>query len=269
MEELTMPKKNNKIDYTTQPISFYRFVCEDENITSTYVGHTSNFTRRKSEHKKICNCNNVNDRRYNLKVYKTIRENGGWDNWRMIEIKNQLCESKRHAEKIEQELIEQYKSELNSHKAFRTSITEYYKQYNLENKQKIAEKNRQYEQQNKEKIKERKKQYRLNNKEKIAEINKRHYLNNPQEHKQYYQDNKEKIVEKQKQYYQDNKEKIKKRREEYLDKTKEKRAEQRQLYYQNNKEKIAERKKQNRLKKKMEKEQFNDSLEQLQNTKAL
>ena len=171
MEELTTPKKTNKIDYTITPISFYRFVCEDENITSTYVGHTSNFTRRKNEHKS--RCNSEKSKRHNLKIYQTIRENGGWDNWRMIEIKNQLCESKRHAEKIEQELIDEYKAELNSKKAIGPSLKEYHKQYSLENKQKIAEKNRKYEQQNKEKIAERKKQYYLNNKEKIAERKKK------------------------------------------------------------------------------------------------
>ena len=258
MEELTTPKRNNKIDYAITPISFYKFVCDDENVVSTYVGHTANFTRRKSEHKK--NCNNVNNKRHNLKVYQIMRENGGWDAWKMIEINSQLCENKRHAERLEQELMDKNNAELNSNKAFRASMSEYFKQYRLENKQKIAEKHRQYEQQNKEKIAERKKQYRLNNKDKIAEINKRHYLNNPEEHKQYYQGNKVKIVEKQKQYYQDNKEKITEQRAEYLNKTKEKRAEKQKQFYENNKEKIKEYKKQYYLKKKMEKEQLSDNL---------
>ena len=172
MEELTTPKKTNKIDYTITPISFYRFVCEDENITSTYVGHTSNFTRRKNEHKS--RCNSEKSKRHNLKIYQTIRENGGWDNWRMIEIKNQLCESKRHAEQIEQELLDQYKAKLNSQKAFCAGTRqEYEKQYKIINKEHYKTKNTQYCEANKEKIAERKKQYYLNNKEKIAERKKK------------------------------------------------------------------------------------------------
>ena len=185
MEELTTPKnRTNKIDYTITLISFYKFVCEDENITSTYVGHTSNFTRRKNEHKSRCNCEK--SKRHNLKIYQTIRENGGWDNWRMIEIKNQLCESKRHAEQIEQELLDQYKAKLNSQKAFcGETRQEYDKQYKIINKEHYKTKNTQYCEANKEKIAERKKQYYLNNKEKIAEINKQYRLKKKMEKEQF------------------------------------------------------------------------------------
>jgi hypothetical protein len=171
MEELTKTNKTNKIDYTITPISFYKFVCEDENIVSTYVGHTANFTRRKSGHKS--SCNNDNGKDYNLKIYQTIRENGGWDNWKMIEIKSQLCENKRHAERIEQELIDQYKSELNSQKAFCDSIRrDYFKKYLLNNRNEILEKQKQYYLDNKVK----KVEYQQKNKQHIAEIKKKAYL---------------------------------------------------------------------------------------------
>ena len=43
-----------------------------------YVGSTCNFTKRKWGHKN--NLYNKNRKEYNLKIYKTIRENGGeWD----------------------------------------------------------------------------------------------------------------------------------------------------------------------------------------------
>ena len=169
MEELTTPKnRTNKIDYTITPISFYKFVCEDENITSTYVGHTSNFTRRKNEHKS--RCNSEKSKRHNLKIYQTIRENGGWDNWRMIEIKNQLCESKRHAEQIEQELLDQYKAKLNSQKAFCAGTKqEYDKQYKIINKEHYKQLWKLRHEANKEKIAERKKQYYDKNKDILAE----------------------------------------------------------------------------------------------------
>jgi hypothetical protein len=203
MEELSKSNKTNKIDYTITPISFYKFVCEDENITSSYVGHTANFTRRKNQHKTCCN--NEKGKTYNLKIYQTIRANGGWDNWRMIEIKSQLCESKRHAVRIEQELIDQHKAELNMCKSFRTETKkEYWKQYYVENKKKISEKNIEYNNDNREKVAEYHEQYYQNNKEKILDYSKQYNENNKEKvaeyHEQYYQNNKEKILEKQKQY---------------------------------------------------------------------
>ena len=43
-----MPKKEIN-DYV-----FYKFVCNDENIKSCYVGSTSNFKARKNQHKNGC-----------------------------------------------------------------------------------------------------------------------------------------------------------------------------------------------------------------------
>ena len=47
-----MPLK--KIDYDN--IHFYKIVCNDFRIKDCYVGHTSDFTTRKAQHK--CACNN-------------------------------------------------------------------------------------------------------------------------------------------------------------------------------------------------------------------
>ena len=41
-----------------------------------YVGSTTNFTKRKQNHK--VRCLNPNDKKYNYKVYASIRENDGW-----------------------------------------------------------------------------------------------------------------------------------------------------------------------------------------------
>ena len=75
-----MPRK--PIDYGNT--HFYKIVCKDTNVKSLYVGHTTDFTKRKSQHKHLCCAEN--DKRYNVHVYEFIRENGGWDNWDMIEI---------------------------------------------------------------------------------------------------------------------------------------------------------------------------------------
>ena len=62
----------------------YKIVCNDLTITESYVGSTTDFRRRKSQHKS--SCNTINNSKYNQKNYIFIRENGGWENWTMLEI---------------------------------------------------------------------------------------------------------------------------------------------------------------------------------------
>ena len=57
----------------------YKLYCIDPSIEEIYVGSTINIKDRMYKHKS--NCNNANDRKYNYKVYKFIRDNGGWSNW--------------------------------------------------------------------------------------------------------------------------------------------------------------------------------------------
>ena len=108
-----MPKLTN---YEMNEIIFYKFCCKSDNIHSCYVGHTSNFNRRKHEHKS--RCNNENDKKYNFKLYKLIRENGGFDNWGMIEIHKQFCKDKRECERIEQSFIDKNNADMNDRKSF-------------------------------------------------------------------------------------------------------------------------------------------------------
>ncbi len=61
---------------------FYK-ICSDD-CDETYVGSTANFKSRKTEHKR--SCNNENRKSYNFKIYQAIRANGGWDNFKMIQI---------------------------------------------------------------------------------------------------------------------------------------------------------------------------------------
>jgi len=75
-----MPK--NKIDYSNTVI--YKIFCKNENVNDLYIGHTTNFYQRKSCHKNACE--NSKNSLYDIKLYKTIRENGGWDNWKMIQL---------------------------------------------------------------------------------------------------------------------------------------------------------------------------------------
>jgi len=102
-----MPKDN--IDYSDTTI--YKIYCKDETITDIYVGHTTNFHVRKYQHKNSCN----NSKNNNIKIYKTIRENGGWNNWNMVEIAKYNCKNSTEARIKEQEHYEILKASLNSY----------------------------------------------------------------------------------------------------------------------------------------------------------
>lgn len=100
----------NKADYSKTII--YKICCKDQIISDIYVGHTTNFTQRKNQHKTLCY--NKNDKNYNQNVYKFIKDNGGWDNWKMIQIKEYCLKNKREAESTEQSWIEQLAPILNT-----------------------------------------------------------------------------------------------------------------------------------------------------------
>ena len=125
---------------------FYKIVSKDLNIKDMYVGHTTDFRRRKSEHKR--KWNNPNCNRYNLYIYRFIRANGGWDNFDMILIERTTCDGKLDACKKEREYIETLNSTLNTYIPLRTD-SEYYQ----DNKEEIINKAKTYYEQNSEKCK--------------------------------------------------------------------------------------------------------------------
>ena len=93
----------------------YKLCCKDTTIEEIYIGSTTNFRDRKKAHKK--DCNTINKRDYNRKVYQFIRNNGGWDNWDMILIAKVNCNDRLELRKKEREYIEEYKPSLNMFKA--------------------------------------------------------------------------------------------------------------------------------------------------------
>jgi hypothetical protein len=111
----------------------YKLVCKDLNILDLYVGHTTDYKRRKSEHKRRCNGNY--DKISNMKVYVIIRENGGWDNWEMIEIEKYPCNDSNEAIARERHWYEILNSSLNTQYPNR-SAKEYCKQWEEKNKEK-------------------------------------------------------------------------------------------------------------------------------------
>ena len=106
------------IDYSNTII--YKIFCKDITVKDTYVGHTTNFTKRKYQHK--LGSNNITN---NLKIYKVIRDNGGWDNWDMIEIAKYNCKDATEARIKEQEHYESLNTSLNSVPPYVDTIQNY------------------------------------------------------------------------------------------------------------------------------------------------
>jgi hypothetical protein len=170
----------------------YKITCEDipEYI---YIGCTVNFRQRKCTHKTTCNKEDVIG--HNRKLYTTIRENGGWENWTMSPIETYECETKIQAHMRETALMDIYKSNLNSVVSFRseeekkTMCQTYKQQYCKDNANTIIEKQRQYRKDNANAIIEKQRQSRQENKKAVADYQ-----------RAYREKNKDKILEYQKRY---------------------------------------------------------------------
>ena len=151
---------------------FYKIFCKDDNIKDLYVGKTKDLKKRWYSHK--FNCNNEKSNRHNLKLYQFIRENGGIDNWNIIEIEKGEYDDKDSAIR-ERYWIEELNANLNNDIPSRTQKEwkeehrneqiNYLKIYYQENKEKFIE------YRNQEEVKEKKrncdKKYRDKNKEEL------------------------------------------------------------------------------------------------------
>lgn len=63
------------------------------NYNICFIGSTTTEISRENSHKKECNYENGN--KYNYYMYKCIRDNGGWDNWKFEVIEKYPCHNKR------------------------------------------------------------------------------------------------------------------------------------------------------------------------------
>ena len=155
-----MPLKEINYDKT----HFYKIVCKDTNIKDCYVGHTTDFTSRKYDHKS--KCNNENHKCFTMPVYQFIRENGGWENWDMILIDTLECENNLKARAKEREFIEKLNATLNIHKKLYVSYEETIerqKEWEKQNPERYAEIHKKSRDKLKEEHPERYKQYRKTN----------------------------------------------------------------------------------------------------------
>lgn len=138
---------------------------DDTELENIYIGSTTNFKVRKNHHKRTC-CN-PNNKNHHFKIYQYIRDNGGWEEWKMIWLEDYPCKTLRELRLREDEVMLEYENRLNEVRASRSK-----KEYREDNKEQIAEKKKKYNEKNKEQIAEKTKQYHKKNREQILQRNK-------------------------------------------------------------------------------------------------
>ena len=183
-----MPRK--PIDYSKT--HFYKLCCKDLEIKAIYVGHTTDFRKRKNQHKR--DCEDETRKMHNYPVYQFIRANNGWGNWDMILLETKSCSNALEAKQIERDYIETLSATLNKYIPGR-SIAEYY----VSNRDRILEQQQEYNKNHKEEKRVYDKGYRQRNSDKIKEqtrlYREQHADHEKDRHKQYYNKNKERINE--------------------------------------------------------------------------
>ena len=175
-----MPRK--AIDYSRTVIYKIQHI-DDESLM--YIGHTTDFTKRKACHKS--NTSNESGNLYNLNVYTCIRDHGGWDMFNMIEYKKFPCNDSREAEAEEDKIIRELKPSLNTRNPLRT-----------------AEQKKEYDA-----------NYRQEHKEEISDYSKQHYEANKEKKKTYASDHAEMIKETKRLYREKNRELLNEKRRQY------------------------------------------------------
>ena len=160
-----MPKTS--INYSKTII--YKLVHnEDYDNANIYIGSTTDYIRRKNNHKNCCN--SEKQKAHNDKKYQYIRDNGGWEEWNMIEVEKFPCNDKREAEAREEYWRCHFNSQLNTKRAYRTVEQrkqydiDYQKQFYLDNKGKKLEYQKTYRETHKDKYLEYQKSYYNNKK---------------------------------------------------------------------------------------------------------
>jgi len=112
LELLINEKQSEKENINKYDNTYFYIIRPKFNNFYMYVGHTINFENRLYQHKeKTKSC-------CDTKLYKTIRDTGGWDNWEMIIIDEKICKNKQNALKIEQDWCEKLRPNLNSKAPF-------------------------------------------------------------------------------------------------------------------------------------------------------
>ena len=209
----------------------------DTNKVSLYVGSTTEYNKRVSDHNY--SIYNETGGEYHKKLYTVIRENDF--DWNVSIHKNIKCEGKRELELEEERVRVELNADLNMRSCYRSEEESIElrklksKVYYQKNTECLKEKRRKKRIDNPEKYKEDKKTYRKNNIEKVKKQERAYYTANKEKYKEYRVNNEDKIKE----YRTENRDNIAKNRKEYRAENKQKLAENNKVWRIANKKKQA------------------------------
>ena len=146
--------------------TIYKIRCKSLEVPECYIGRTIDVTSRLRTHKS--NCYSQTKASYNYKVYKFIRENGGFENWILEEIETVEHDSEDTTPAREREYywFNELKATLNNNIPNQSSSVSN-KIWQNNNKEYLKEYDKQYKEKNKEQIKIRTKVYYEKNKDKL------------------------------------------------------------------------------------------------------
>ena len=188
-------------------VYIYKLIKKDAiNDDMIYIGSTEDIKDRMSKHKH--SCNNIKSHKNNYKVYKYIRDNGGWDEWKYEIIDEVEVALREDAGIYEGEYIIKYNAinKLNNVVAGRClnkSKNQYHKEKHERNRENILQKKKEMYERNKEVILQKSKEKYERNKEVIS-----------QKSKEKYERNKDAIKQRVNEYRNKNKDAINQRRRE-------------------------------------------------------
>ena len=153
----------------------YKITCNNSDIECVYVGSSINFVKRAREHK------NRSKHETNMnKLYTTIREHGGFDNWTVEAVETGTFETVLETRIRERFFFEELRADLNTYRPVTSreeksfEKVESTKRWRNANKEKFKENERQYYKNNEEKIKQYQLQYNFANKDKRNEYRSSH-----------------------------------------------------------------------------------------------
>lgn len=137
-----------------------------------YVGSTTDFTKRKYQHKSCIY--DEKQKGYNCKLYQNIRANNF--EWDMKPYKEYPCENKIQLTIEEERVRCELRADLNMNNCHGKNEEKkkewdkkYYKKYYKDNEEQMLEHHKKYYIDNKDKMLEQQKKYRIDNKDKINE----------------------------------------------------------------------------------------------------
>ena len=84
----------------------YKITCKNPTIHDVFVGHTTNFLQKQNAHKISCQGTSP------TLMYKTLRLNGGWENWSMDILLKQKCENLAEVKKLEAQFVKELNAKL-------------------------------------------------------------------------------------------------------------------------------------------------------------